>query len=88
LQPSGKVRIDMPHSLAREVVIPALDDFYRRYPDITLALGANGIKLSKQNHAPALPAGDPRPVLIAALKFLRQPLPESWQDLDLPLLLS
>ena len=27
-------------------------------------------------------------VLIAALKFLRQPLPESWQDLDLPLLLS
>ncbi len=34
------------------------------------------------------PAGDPRPVLIAALKFLRQPLPESWQDLDLPLLLS
>ena len=40
------------------------------------------------NHAPALPAGDPRPVLIAALKFLRQPLPESWQDLDLPLLLS
>jgi DNA-binding transcriptional LysR family regulator len=41
LQPAGKVRIDMPHSLAREIVIPALDDFYRRYPDITLALGAN-----------------------------------------------
>ncbi|MBB1580186.1 LysR family transcriptional regulator [Serratia sp. OS31] len=41
LQPSGKVRIDMPHSLAREIVIPALDDFYRRYPDLTLALGAN-----------------------------------------------
>lgn len=41
LQPSGRVRIDMPHSLAREVVIPALEDFYRRYPDITLALGAN-----------------------------------------------
>ncbi len=35
LQPSGKVRIDMPHSLARQIVIPALDDFYRRYPDIT-----------------------------------------------------
>ncbi|CAB1209328.1 LysR family transcriptional regulator [Serratia liquefaciens] len=41
LQPSGKVRIDMPHSLAREIVIPALDDFYRRYPDLNLALGAN-----------------------------------------------
>ncbi|MGE6469096.1 LysR family transcriptional regulator [Serratia proteamaculans] len=41
LQPSGKVRIDMPHSLAREIVIPALDDFYQRYPDLALALGAN-----------------------------------------------
>ncbi len=41
LQPSGKIRIDMPHSLAREIVIPALDDFYQRYPDLTLALGAN-----------------------------------------------
>lgn len=41
LQPSGKVRIDMPHSLAREIVIPALGDFYQRYPQITLALGAN-----------------------------------------------
>ncbi|USS95841.1 tRNA glutamyl-Q(34) synthetase GluQRS [Serratia symbiotica] len=28
------------------------------------------------------------PVLVAALKFLCQPLPESWQDLDLSLLLS
>lgn len=58
------------------------------YLHLPLALGANGIKLSKQNHAPALPGGDPRPVLVAALKFLCQPLPESWQDLDLSLLLS
>lgn len=41
LQPAGKVRIDMPHSLAREIVIPALDDFYQRYPEIEIALGAN-----------------------------------------------
>lgn len=41
LQPAGKVRIDMPHSLAREIVIPALHDFYQRYPEIELALGAN-----------------------------------------------
>ncbi|AHG21085.1 transcriptional regulator [Chania multitudinisentens RB-25] len=41
LQPAGKVRIDMPHSLAREIVIPALKDFYQRYPEIELALGAN-----------------------------------------------
>ncbi|MFC0226628.1 LysR family transcriptional regulator [Serratia aquatilis] len=41
LQPTGKVRIDMPHSLAREIVIPALDDFYQRYPEMEIALGAN-----------------------------------------------
>ncbi|NIH16101.1 tRNA glutamyl-Q(34) synthetase GluQRS [Serratia symbiotica] len=58
------------------------------YLHLPLALGVNGIKLSKQNHAPVLPGGDPRPVLVAALKFLCQPLPESWQDLDLSLLLS
>lgn len=58
------------------------------YIHLPLALGSNGIKLSKQNHAPALPAGDPRTVLIAALKFLRQPRPESWQDFELPSLLS
>ncbi|WP_156293083.1 tRNA glutamyl-Q(34) synthetase GluQRS [Serratia oryzae] len=58
------------------------------YLHLPLALGVNGIKLSKQNHAPALPTGDPRPVLIEALRFLQQPLPESWQDLDLSLLLG
>ncbi|MBJ7222634.1 MULTISPECIES: LysR family transcriptional regulator [unclassified Brenneria] len=40
-QPVGKVRVDMPYSLAREVVIPALSDFYQRYPQITLSLSAN-----------------------------------------------
>lgn len=58
------------------------------YVHLPLALGNHGIKLSKQNHAPALPIGDPRPVLVEALTFLHQPLPESWQDLALPLLLS
>lgn len=40
-QPSGRVRIDMPHSLARQVVIPSLPEFYRRYPQISLVLSAN-----------------------------------------------
>ncbi|PWC12056.1 LysR family transcriptional regulator [Brenneria roseae subsp. americana] len=40
-QPVGKVRVDMPHSLARDVVIPALEEFYQRYPEITLMLSAN-----------------------------------------------
>jgi hypothetical protein len=29
-----------------------------------------GNKLSKQNHAPALPEGDPRPEIVRALRFL------------------
>ncbi|WP_145507440.1 tRNA glutamyl-Q(34) synthetase GluQRS [Yersinia alsatica] len=57
------------------------------YLHLPLALNPDGNKLSKQNHAPPLPNGDPRPILVEALKFLRQPLPECWQDLDLPLLL-
>jgi DNA-binding transcriptional LysR family regulator len=40
-QPAGIVRIDMPHSLARVMVIPALPTFYQRYPKITLSVSAN-----------------------------------------------
>ncbi|KFF71322.1 LysR family transcriptional regulator [Pectobacterium sp. CHL-2024] len=40
-QPVGKVRVDMPHSLAREIVVPALGEFYARYPQVTLMLSAN-----------------------------------------------
>ncbi|CQJ55247.1 tRNA glutamyl-Q(34) synthetase GluQRS [Yersinia intermedia] len=57
------------------------------YLHLPLALNHDGNKLSKQNHATPLPDGDPRPILVDALKFLRQPLPECWQDLDLTLLL-
>lgn len=58
------------------------------YIHLPLALSHHGIKLSKQNQAPALPSGDPRPILVKALNFLHQPQPESWQDLSLPLLLN
>lgn len=57
------------------------------YAHLPLAVNANGDKLSKQNHAPALPTGDPRPVIVQSMSFLGQSLPECWQDLTLPLLL-
>lgn len=50
------------------------------YIHLPLALNPQGAKLSKQNHAPALPKGDPRPVLIAALHFLGQQVETHWQD--------
>ena len=51
------------------------------YVHLPLALNNEGLKLSKQNHAPALPQGDPRPVLINALQFLNQDVTHEWQDL-------
>ena len=38
-KPNGKLRIDMPGSIGRLIVIPALCEFHTRYPDIDLQLG-------------------------------------------------
>ena len=53
------------------------------YVHLPLAMTPAGAKLSKQNHAPDLPGGDPRPVLAAALRFLNQPIAQGWRDLSL-----
>jgi len=37
--PRGKLKVDMPGSIGRLIVVPALDDFHARYPDINLMLG-------------------------------------------------
>lgn len=58
------------------------------YIHLPLALNSDGNKLSKQNHAPALPEGDPRPVLINALQFLNQDIVKEWQDLSVEELLK
>lgn len=58
------------------------------YLHLPLALNAQGNKLSKQNHAPALSQGDPRPIIMQALQFLNQPVVKGWQDLSLDQLLQ
>lgn len=58
------------------------------YLHLPLALNHEGHKLSKQNHAPSLPDGDARPLLVAALRFLGQPVSSGWQDLTQDKLLS
>lgn len=58
------------------------------YLHLPLVITPEGNKLSKQNHAPPLPAGDPRAVLVQALRFLGQQVSEGWQDLPLATLLA
>ncbi|MEN4768699.1 tRNA glutamyl-Q(34) synthetase GluQRS [Duffyella gerundensis] len=55
---------------------------------LPLALNPDGNKLSKQNHAPPLPTGDPRPTLVNALRFLGQTVSTGWLDLSLSQLLE
>lgn len=38
--PSGRLRVDAPTGFSSEILIPALPDFFERYPDITLELGS------------------------------------------------
>ncbi|MPS48709.1 LysR family transcriptional regulator [Methylobacillus sp.] len=37
--PSGRLRIDVPPSIGRLIIIPKLCDFYTRYPDVELVIG-------------------------------------------------
>ncbi|AXI04536.1 LysR family transcriptional regulator [Aquirhabdus parva] len=37
-KPRGKLRVDVPSRIARCVIVPALPDFFERYPDIELQL--------------------------------------------------
>jgi LysR family transcriptional regulator for bpeEF and oprC len=41
LSPSGRLRVDAPTGLSSEVLVPALPDFFQRYPDIQLELGSS-----------------------------------------------
>jgi LysR family transcriptional regulator, regulator for bpeEF and oprC len=37
--PSGRLRVDVATGLANDIIVPALPDFFKRYPDIGLELG-------------------------------------------------
>jgi LysR family transcriptional regulator for bpeEF and oprC len=39
--PRGRIRVDVPGVVGREIIIPALADFYARYPDIQIELGVS-----------------------------------------------
>lgn len=39
--PTGRLRVDVPASIGRHVIAPALPEFFRRYPDVVLELGSS-----------------------------------------------
>ncbi|HZV98110.1 MAG TPA: LysR substrate-binding domain-containing protein [Methylophilaceae bacterium] len=39
--PKGRLRVDVPGSIGRRIIIPALADFFKRYPEIELEVGCN-----------------------------------------------
>jgi LysR family transcriptional regulator, regulator for bpeEF and oprC len=41
LNPQGRLRVEVPTLMARLVIVPALPDFFRRYPQIELELGCS-----------------------------------------------
>jgi LysR family transcriptional regulator for bpeEF and oprC len=41
LSPSGRLRVDAPTGLSSEILVPALPNFFERYPDIRLELGSS-----------------------------------------------
>ncbi|SCW53171.1 LysR family transcriptional regulator [Ancylobacter rudongensis] len=66
--PSGRLRVDVPSSLALYALIPALPDFFARHPDIQLDLGVTDrtVDLLAENVDCAIRGGDlSDPTLIA-----------------------
>ncbi len=41
VSPSGRLRVDVSTGMASDIIIPALPDFFERYPDIRLDLGCS-----------------------------------------------
>ena len=39
-KPSGRIRVDVPNAVATMVILPALQDFYKSYPDVEVELGS------------------------------------------------
>ncbi|MGA0572793.1 LysR family transcriptional regulator [Variovorax sp. VNK109] len=60
VKPSGRVRVDVGSSVARLIIIPALPDFYAKFPDIQLDLGVSDrpVDMVTENVDCVLRAGD------------------------------
>lgn len=97
-RPQGRLRVDMPGGIAHFIVMPNLQDFYRRYPDIYLMIGVNDrqvdlvqegvdcvIRTGELNDSTliARPLGRFRWVTCASATYLRENgIPQTPEDLS------
>jgi LysR family transcriptional regulator for bpeEF and oprC len=60
-RPSGRLRVDVPGSIGRRILIPALADFTEKYPDIILEMGCNDrpVDLLEEGVDCVIRGGDP-----------------------------
>lgn len=72
IEPTGR-QISLYHMLGKAPV---------SYLHLPLALGDNGQKLSKQNHAPAIDNRNPKPTLLDAMRFLGFEMPQDIRQLS------
>jgi DNA-binding transcriptional LysR family regulator len=74
--PSGRLRVDVGASVARLIIIPALPDFYRRYPDIQLDLGVGDrpVDLISDNVDCVIRGGELQEQSLVARRIANMPL--------------
>lgn len=70
--PTGRLRVEMAGAFAESIVIPALCDFYKRYPDIRVDLGVGDrlVDYLAENVDCALRAGTPMDQSLIARKVI------------------
>lgn len=96
-QPQGRLRVDMPAGIAHSVIMPNLQEFQRRYPDIYLMIGVSDrqvdlikegvdcvIRMGKLENSTlvARPLGEFRWVTCASAAYLKEKgTPQTPDDL-------
>ncbi|MGO4436666.1 LysR family transcriptional regulator [Rhizobium sp. RAF56] len=73
--PSGRLRVEMGGAFADDLVIPALGDFHKRYPDIRIDLGVGDrlVDYLAENVDCALRAGTPSDLSLIARRVAEVP---------------
>ncbi len=74
--PSGRLRIDVPSPFARMVLIPALPEFFARYPDIQIDMGVSDriVDLIDENVDCVIRGGELSDLSLMARKIADLPL--------------